>query len=150
MKLVENIDIENGLVGGIILGTATSVFMYLTGKVTGLSGIAEGIVSVKGEDWNFTYVAGLCSAGALLALYRPDSFGDASLLSSTALLAAGAITGFGTRLGGGCTSGHGLCGLPKTFSSLTHRGADIYDHRRNHSLPIKSSGRKSLIVRVAN
>jgi len=113
MKLVENIDIENGIVGGIILGTATSVFMYLTGKVTGLSGIAEGIVSVKGEDWNFTYIAGLCSAGALLALYRPDSFGDASLLSSTALLAAGAITGFGTRLGGGCTSGHGLCGLPR-------------------------------------
>lgn len=113
MHLVDNIDIQNGLTGGVIIGLSASAMMLLTGKVTGLSGIAEGMLSVKGEDWNFTYITGLCSAGVLLAISRPESFGDTSTLSSATLFTAGMITGFGTRLSGGCTSGHGLCGLPR-------------------------------------
>ena len=113
MHLANNIDLQNGLLGGILLGISSSAFMFLTGKVTGMSGICEGTVSVKGESWNFSYIAGLCSAGALLSIYRPESFGDESALSTGTLLVAGLITGFGTRLGGGCTSGHGLCGLSR-------------------------------------
>ena len=113
MHLVDNIDIQNGLLGGVILGVSSSMFMLLTGKVTGLSGIAEGVVSIKGENWNVSYIAGLCSAGAVLAIYKPEAFGSASSLSTATLLAAGLITGFGTRLSGGCTSGHGLCGLSR-------------------------------------
>lgn len=96
-----------------MIGLSASAFMLLTGKVTGLSGIAEGVVSAKGEEWNITYIAGLCSAGVLLSLHRPQSFGQLTALSSAALFGAGVITGFGTRLAGGCTSGHGLCGLPR-------------------------------------
>lgn len=113
MHLVQNIDFKNGLLGGVMLGLSASAFMFLTGKITGLSGIAEGVVSIKGESWNYSYIAGLGTAGAIISFVKPEAFGSESSLSSATLLAAGLITGFGTRLAGGCTSGHGLCGLPR-------------------------------------
>jgi uncharacterized membrane protein YedE/YeeE len=113
MHLVRDIDIQHGLLGGVVLGVSASAFMLLTGKITGLSGIAEGVVSIKGENWNYSYIAGLGTAGALLAIFKPETFGPESGLPSGKLLVAGLLTGFGTRLAGGCTSGHGLCGLPR-------------------------------------
>lgn len=63
--------------------------------------------------WRLSYVAGLVASGAVLALVRPSSFGSPSLLRPLTAIAAGLIVGFGTRLGNGCTSGHGVCGLPR-------------------------------------
>lgn len=112
MHLADNINIPSGLVGGLIIGASASSFLYVTGQLTGLSGITEGLM--KGEDWNWSYMAGLCSSGYFLSLWMPEAFGSsATTLSSLTLVSAGVLTGLGTRLGSGCTSGHGLCGLAR-------------------------------------
>ena len=110
MQLASNIDFPNGVLGGLILGFSSTAFLLFTGKLTGLSGIAEGLVKVGGEDWNWTYMAGLTASGFILSKVKPDSFGN-STISPTVCIVAGILTGFGTRLAAGCTSGHGLCGL---------------------------------------
>ena len=62
---------------------------------------------------NFAYIAGLCTAGLALAQIQPSVFGDAIDIPHLQLAAAGLLVGFGTRMGSGCTSGHGLCGLSR-------------------------------------
>ena len=79
----------------------------------GLSSITEGLFMFESPDWNWTYILGLYSSGVLLSVLRPESFGETSPLTPTVLALAGVLTGFGTRLSGGCTSGHGLCGLAR-------------------------------------
>lgn len=113
MHLSEGIDIQNGLAGGVIIGLSASVFLLVSGKITGLSGIAEGLVHSSGTDWNWTYTTGLVVSGAILAKLKPDAFGPATEINPGAIIVAGLLTGFGTRLSGGCTSGHGLCGLSR-------------------------------------
>lgn len=116
MHLVSNTDYYHGVLGGCMLGLSSSLFLLLTGQITGLSGIAEGLVSSKGEDWHGSYVLGLCLSGTTMSLLFKDrsNFDDyTSMLSTEMIVVAGLLTGFGTRLGSGCTSGHGLCGLPR-------------------------------------
>ena len=114
MHLAGNIDIQHGLVGGLMLGASSSALMYLTGQITGLSGICEGLFSASGKDWHWSYMAGLFSSGYFISTYMPEAFGSAPTnLSSITIVTAGVLTGFGTRLSGGCTSGHGLCGLSR-------------------------------------
>jgi len=116
MHLVSNTDFYHGILGGCMLGLSSSLFLLFTGQITGLSGIAEGLVSSKGEDWHGSYVLGLCLPGTTISLLFKDrsNFDDyTSMLSTEMIVVAGLLTGFGTRLGSGCTSGHGLCGLPR-------------------------------------
>lgn len=119
MHLANNINLESGILGGLIIGGSSSIFMYLSGKTTGISGIVEGVLIAKeGDDksWTVSYFLGLLSAGVLLENWIPGSFGTSPFtltLSPEAIALAGVLTGFGTRLGSGCTSGHGICGLPR-------------------------------------
>ena len=119
MHLSQNSDLQNGVLGGLLIGVASSAMLYWTGKVTGISGIVEGmIVADLGEtkSWTLSYFAGLLSAGAVLVHVYPQAFGEDHqllLLHPTGYAAAGLLTGFGTRMGSGCTSGHGICGLPR-------------------------------------
>lgn len=117
MHLVSNTDFYHGIMGGCILGLSSSLFLLFTGQITGLSGIAEGLVSSKGEDWHGSYVLGLCLSGTTMSLLFKDNSSSfdhhTSMLSTEMIVVAGLLTGFGTRLGSGCTSGHGLCGLPR-------------------------------------
>ena len=126
MHLSQDIDIQNGVLGGLVIGVASSAMLYWTGKVTGISGVVEGmLVADLGEtkSWTMSYFAGLLSAGAVLIHVYPQAFGEDHqllLLSPTGYAAAGLLTGFGTRMGSGCTSGHGICGLPRrSVRSLT-------------------------------
>ena len=123
MHFANNIDIQSGLIGGLIIGASSTVLMFLHGKVTGISGILEGMIIFSPHDgmrWCWSYIAGLLSSGALLIEYFPQAFNTIPTLNNTTLIIAGLITGFGARLGGGCTSGHGICGLPRlSVRSLT-------------------------------
>ncbi len=110
MHLAEGITLKEGLVGGLILGSSSAAFMYLTGKITGLSGIIEGLIVEDGQDWHVSYVLGLITSGYIGSLLLPQNFPETDL-SNYSLALSGLIIGFGTRLAGGCTSGHGLCGL---------------------------------------
>lgn len=117
MQIYPEADILKGLSGGFILAVSTTAFMYLTGRVTGISGIAGNVVtstSTESEDWSTAYVLGLLSSGAVATVVYPDMFVQhAETLSPVALAVGGVLVGFGTRLSNGCTSGHGLCGLSR-------------------------------------
>ena len=101
-------------VGGLLIGLAASTLMYSHGRVAGISGIVGGLLTPRAGDvgWRAVFLLGLAAGGVGLVLLRPDSMA-ASPASLGTLVLAGLLVGFGTRLGSGCTSGHGVCGLTR-------------------------------------
>ncbi|PPC75719.1 YeeE/YedE [Pokkaliibacter plantistimulans] len=102
------------LSGGLLIGLAAAIFVLLNGKIAGISGIVAGLLHPTGTDWleRFCFFIGLLLAPMLYMLIAgsPEIDWQATPIM-TAI--AGLIVGFGTRLGSGCTSGHGVCGLSR-------------------------------------
>jgi len=104
----------SAVIGGAIIGMAVALFVTLNGRIAGVSGILGGLARPQAGDisWRIAFVAGLIAAplawGLLAAL--PDIRVDTSY---PVLVAAGLLVGVGTRYGGGCTSGHGVCGVSR-------------------------------------
>jgi uncharacterized protein len=116
MHLANNINMQNGLVGGVVLAGASSILLYTHAKIAGLSGIVEGLLIFRPHDdkrWCWSFIAGLISSGYALSQVYPQAFAENTTLTASAVIIGGVITGFGTRMGSGCTSGHGICGLPR-------------------------------------
>ena len=106
-------DWTTALFGGILIGLAATWLLWLNGRVAGVSGIAGGVLLPRRGDvaWRVAFLAGLIGAAGAYLHFVPGASvprGDSSRL---VLLAAGLLVGFGTRMGNGCTSGHGVCGL---------------------------------------
>jgi uncharacterized protein len=104
----------SALLGGALIGLASAMLMMLIGRIAGISGIVGGCLSLAagGKAWRFAFIAGLILAplaGGLLGYSAPMPQMPASL----AIVSGGVLIGFGTRLGGGCTSGHGVCGMAR-------------------------------------
>ena len=102
--------------GGVLIGTAAGLLLLLSGRIAGVSGMAARAsgISEGGTPWNqaVAFVVGLPAGAALIsALVRQPQVDVTS--SVPLLLLAGSLVGFGTRLGNGCTSGHGVCGLAR-------------------------------------
>ena len=104
----------SALVGGLLIGLAASALLLLTGRVAGISGVVAGVlVPRRGEwGWRVAFAAGLLAGGVALAMLAPARLGVPSRPYGV-LAVAGLLVGFGARLGGGCTSGHGVCGLSR-------------------------------------
>ncbi len=104
----------HALAGGVLIGTAAALLVLLNGRVAGISGVLGGLLKPVAGDtaWRVAFLGGLMLAPVLVALVwgAPDMPIDASY---GALVAAGLLVGVGTRYGGGCTSGHGVCGLSR-------------------------------------
>jgi uncharacterized membrane protein YedE/YeeE len=100
------------LIGGAIIGAAVALFVVLNGRIAGVSGILGGLMRPKAGDisWRVAFVAGLVAAPLALLAALPEIRVDASFPT---LVAAGLLVGAGTRYGGGCTSGHGVCGVSR-------------------------------------
>jgi uncharacterized membrane protein YedE/YeeE len=98
------------LVGGLILGVATVILLLGIGRIAGISGITSSLLKPKRvEMWQVLFITGLVLSPLLYSVFRP--LPDIEVTTSLPLLiAAGLLVGFGTRLGSGCTSGHGICG----------------------------------------
>ena len=105
-------DIVGPLAGGALIGIAAAGLLLLKGKTAGISGVVEGVVRLEKNEvgWKLAFVGGLLAGGLLMKLLRPQSFSGPSGPIWLAVV-AGLLVGFGTRLGGGCTSGHGVCGI---------------------------------------
>lgn len=103
------------LAGGIIIGLAASTLLLLNGRIAGVSGIVGGALAhVPGDvAWRLLFVAGVVSGGLIVRLTNSDSFRGLETTPTVTLLAAGFLVGFGTSLGSGCTSGHGVCGVSR-------------------------------------
>ena len=109
---MDNFTPVSALAGGVLIGLASVWLLAANGRIAGVSGILHGLFAQPPGDrgWRTAFIAGLIVAGfAWHALVPVDSSPRELSLSMAAL--AGALVGFGTRVGGGCTSGHGVCGL---------------------------------------
>lgn len=104
------------LVGGALIGLSASALLILNGRLAGISGIVGGLVQPARSEvgWRVAFVAGLLLGGLFVAWLVPGSVVPRQSVAPTALIAvAGLLVGFGTQLSGGCTSGHGVCGLSR-------------------------------------
>ena len=104
----------SALAGGLLIGLAVAIMLFGLGRIAGISGIVSGLLQPKSGDtgWRAAFVVGVIIAPLLYQLFAalPESHLDASW---PVLILAGILVGFGTRLGSGCTSGHGVCGLSR-------------------------------------
>jgi uncharacterized protein len=102
------------LAGGVLIGIASAIFVLVNGRIAGVSGIVGGLFRPTWDDipWRVAFVAGLVVAPTLYGafVYLPALKIDANY---STLIVAGLLVGAGTRYAGGCTSGHGVCGLSR-------------------------------------
>jgi uncharacterized protein len=105
--------IRGPLFGGLMIGAATGGWFLLTGKTAGCSSAIYGAFTAeRGEaGWKLAFLVGLALGGIALAYFMPTALPDAIHPSYLVIAAGGLLVGFGTRLAGGCTSGHGVCGI---------------------------------------
>jgi len=102
-------------IGGGLIGLSSVLLMLLTGRIAGISGIFGGLLDLGNgvKGWRIAFIAGLILA-PLFAGWIGDPMPKPQMPASwTIIIAAGLLVGFGTRLGGGCTSGHGICGVAR-------------------------------------
>ena len=102
-------------IGGALIGLSAVLLMLLTGRIAGISGIFGGLLNPGSTDksWRIAFIAGLILA-PLLAGWIGHAMPVPQLPANwTVIIAAGLLVGFGARLGGGCTSGHGICGVAR-------------------------------------
>lgn len=108
-------NILGGIVGGALIGLAAVILLWLNGRIAGVSGILGGIITAHktGERlWRIAFVVGLIIGAAIYAAFR-GALPLEHQAGNATLVVAGLLVGFGTRLGAGCTSGHGVCGLAR-------------------------------------
>jgi len=102
------------LLGGALIGAGSALLLLTHGRIAGISGIAGGLLQRATPDraWRLAFVGGLVAAGVVASIVAPAAIG-ASVRPLALVIVAGLLVGFGTRLGHGCTSGHGVCGLSR-------------------------------------
>jgi uncharacterized protein len=112
---MHNLTPLSGLFGGALIGLAATMLMMLTGRLAGVSGILGGLLQVNPADagWRIAFIAGLIATPLLAALAGAPLPRPAMTSSLALLVAGGLLVGFGSRMGNGCTSGHGVCGFAR-------------------------------------
>jgi uncharacterized membrane protein YedE/YeeE len=100
--------------GGALIGIAGALVLVAHGRIAGISGIVGGLLQRATLDraWRLAFLGGLAASGMVASIVAPGAIG-APMRSTGAVVVAGLLVGFGTRLGSGCTSGHGVCGLSR-------------------------------------
>lgn len=100
------------IVGGVLVGLSAVGLLLVQGRIAGVSGVLGGLLEpgIADRAWRLAFLGGLLLVGLVTAAVAPSALG-APLRSLPLVAIAGALVGFGARMGGGCTSGHGICGL---------------------------------------
>ena len=115
------VDFLWALLGGALIGLASVLLLAFNGRIAGISGILGGLIQpVSGDTgWRVAFALGLVGGGAALSVFAPTLVPDALPMPWPLMAVAGLLVGFGARLGSGCTSGHGVCGIgrlsPRSF-----------------------------------
>jgi uncharacterized membrane protein YedE/YeeE len=122
----------SAVAGGALIGLAATILWLGLGRIAGISGIVGGLVPAQAGDvsWRVAFLAGLLVVGVGASLWWPQAVASSPLRGPVVMLFAGVVVGFGTRLGNGCTAGHGVCGLsrgsPRSLvATLTFMAAGI-------------------------
>lgn len=113
--MIDDYLVQLALIGGAFIGVGTAIMLFFNGKIAGISGILGGLMQKWNADssWRLAFLVGIPVGVMLVSVVHdmePAVFVDASPL---AVVIGGLLVGFGTRLGSGCTSGHGVCGLAR-------------------------------------
>ena len=106
----------NAAIGGALIGLASGGLMLLDGRLAGVSGIFHRVAEGNREYWRWAFLLGLVIAGLAAHFWQASAVApttDTSLSGYVVVIFAGLLVGFGTRMGNGCTSGHGVCGLAR-------------------------------------
>ncbi|MCA6114472.1 YeeE/YedE family protein [Bradyrhizobium sp. WSM 1738] len=100
-------------IGGALIGFSAVLLLLSTGRIAGVSGIFSGLLNLRSEDkgWRIAFIAGLILAPVIADLIGYGMSPPKLPSSWAVIVVAGLLVGFGSRLGGGCTSGHGICGI---------------------------------------
>jgi len=104
------------IVGGILIGLAASILFHFKGRIAGISGIVSGLIDPNksgDKKWRLLFIFGILFGALVTMQLMPERRSveiDGSLIT---MVLAGFLVGIGTRLGGGCTSGHGVCGMAR-------------------------------------
>ncbi|WP_371377160.1 YeeE/YedE family protein [Thalassotalea aquiviva] len=103
----------NALIGGVLLGISALLLLLFNGKIAGISGILTGLISPKQKDilWRFLFVLGMLLGAFIAVNYFGATIVQSFSTPTWLMIIAGFLVGFGTRIGNGCTSGHGICGM---------------------------------------
>ncbi|MFQ5469859.1 MAG: YeeE/YedE family protein [Gammaproteobacteria bacterium] len=111
--------------GGILIGLSVAALFFLNGKILGISNITVELFNTKSQHktWRVLFMAGLLAGGAILLALYPQALNRESPRTLGFLIVGGLLVGFGSSLGGGCTSGHGVCGTSRlSLRSITATG----------------------------
>jgi len=105
----------SALIGGALIGFASVLLMVFTGRIAGISGILTGCFALIGGDkvWRVAFIGGLISAPVVSGLVGHPLLTPLMPMSWATIVLAGFLVGLGARIGGGCTSGHGVCGIAR-------------------------------------
>lgn len=108
----------SGLIGGLLIGFASVLLLWGSGRIAGISGILGGLLTPAQGDraWRAAFIGGLLLGGLLWPLVTGNALPVQVQVGWPAMIVAGLLVGFGSRLGSGCTSGHGVCGLGRLSS----------------------------------
>lgn len=100
------------LMGGVLIGLSATLLLAFNGRIAGISGIVNGAITVtKSEVWRWMFLLGMLLGGVLYEYGLASQPTPTSTFAPLAMIVGGFLVGFGTRMGSGCTSGHGVCGL---------------------------------------
>jgi len=112
---MENFTPISALIGGALIGSAAAMLLWLNGRIAGISGIFNGVlVPQSGEvGWRALFLLGLVVGASVYAAVNPEGYTPRTGFPVALLMAGGFLVGFGTRMGSGCTSGHGVCGIAR-------------------------------------
>ncbi len=112
---MENLTLLSSSIGGVLIGLGAVTLLVLNGRIAGISGITGSLFAPRSGDvaWRMAFVAGIIGAGVVAYVVAPEFFAVGVERSGVAIAVSGLLVGFGTRLGSGCTSGHGVCGLAR-------------------------------------
>jgi hypothetical protein len=112
---MENFSPISAAIGGALIGLAAVLLMLFNGRIAGVTGIADGLINPRTDDrlWRLAFSLGLIAAPLAAALVGHAVPMPQMPASYVVIAVAGLLVGFGTRLGNGCTSGHGICGIAR-------------------------------------
>lgn len=112
---MENFTPISALIGGLIIGLSALLLMMFNGRIAGISGITAGTLFADAGDrmWRIAFVLGLIAGPVVYSMLSGVQPNFVMTDNKGLIIAAGLLVGFGTRLGSGCTSGHGVCGLSR-------------------------------------
>jgi len=111
---MENFTQLSALAGGALIGASATLLLWLNGRIAGVSGIMHGALrSRAGDIWRWLFLLGLVFGAGVWLWLAPPAFAPRAGYPLPLVLLAGALVGFGTAQGGGCTSGHGVCGISR-------------------------------------